>query len=135
MAYEMEHISTHASDLAATDDESGLHREPPVEEQQWLYRRLVDVEAFERFLHKRTGTEAILDRGSGDLLLPMLDQLIERPPAQQGAREVVIAWPTGRSEWCWPHTVGAPTRRSSPIRERQERATGGGHRRRAAPAT
>ena len=107
MAYEMEHISTHGERTWLRQMiESGLHREPPsVEEQQWLYRRLVDVEAFERFLHKAYLGQKRFSIEGVDLLVPMLDQLIELA-AQQGAREVVIGMAHRGRLNVLAHTVG-----------------------------
>ena len=107
MAYEMEHISTHAERTWLRQVvESGMHRElPDAEEQQWLYRRLVDVEAFERFLHKAYLGQKRFSIEGVDLLVPMLDQLIELA-AQQGAREVVIGMAHRGRLNVLAHTVG-----------------------------
>ena len=107
MAYEMEHISTHAERTWLREMvETGHHREPLTpEEQQWLYRRLVDVEAFERFLHKAYLGQKRFSIEGLDLLVPMLDQVIEYA-AQHGAREVVIGMAHRGRLNVLAHTVG-----------------------------
>jgi 2-oxoglutarate dehydrogenase E1 component len=70
--------------------ESGVHRQPlACGERRRLLERLTEVEAFEQFLHRAyLGAKRFSIEGT-DMMVPMLDQAIERAAAA-GASEVVI---------------------------------------------
>jgi 2-oxoglutarate dehydrogenase E1 component len=107
MAYELEHISNHGERVWFRQMiETGQHRQPlSVEEEKWLYQRLIDVEAFERFLHKAYLGQKRFSIEGVDMLVPMLDLIIELA-AQQGAREVVIGMAHRGRLNVLAHTVG-----------------------------
>jgi 2-oxoglutarate dehydrogenase E1 component len=109
MAYEQEHISNHGERVWLRQMiETGHHRQPlSVEEQKWLYQRLIEVEALERFLHKAYLGQKRFSIEGVDLLVPMLDLVIELS-AQQGAREVVIGMAHRGRLNVLAHTVGRP---------------------------
>ena len=91
IAYEVEHIASHRQrEWLRQQIESGAHRAPlSPEERLQLLDRLIQVEAFERFLHKAyLGAKRFSIEGV-DMLVPMLDVLIESA-AEHGTREVVI---------------------------------------------
>src|SRR5690606_37646326 len=79
MAYELEHIANHGERVWLRQViESGQHRLPlSEEEQRWLYGRLVQVEAMEKFLHKAYLGQKRFSIEGVDMLVPMLDHLIE----------------------------------------------------------
>ncbi len=109
MAYELEHIANHAERVWLRQMiETGYHRQPlQTEEARWLYQRLIDVEAFERFLHKAYLGQKRFSIEGVDMLVPMLDLVIELA-AQQGAREVVIGMAHRGRLNVLAHTVGRP---------------------------
>ncbi len=109
MAYEQEHISNHVERVWLRQMiESGAHRQPlSVEEQKWLYQRLTQVEAMEKFLHKAYLGQKRFSIEGVDMLVPMLDQIIELA-AQQGTREVVIGMAHRGRLNVLAHTVGRP---------------------------
>ena len=86
MAYEIEHISTHEERVWLREKiESGAYRKPPTADQQrWLLRRLTEVEALERFLHKAYLGQKRFSIEGVDMLVPMLDHTIESA-AESGA--------------------------------------------------
>src|SRR5690606_25752780 len=73
MAYELEHIANHAERVWLRQMiETGYHRQPlQTEEARWLYQRLIDVEAFERFLHKAYLGQKRFSIEGVDMLVPM----------------------------------------------------------------
>jgi multifunctional 2-oxoglutarate metabolism enzyme len=91
IAYEIEHIASHEQRLWLREKiESGAFRKPlSAEEQKWLLRRLTEVDALERFMHKAYLGQKQFSIEGLDMTVPMLDELI-RLAASQGAREVVI---------------------------------------------
>jgi len=109
MAYELEHISSHGERVWIRQMiETGYHRQAlSVEEQKWLLQRLVEVEAFERFLHKAYLGQKRFSIEGVDMLVPMLDLVIELA-AQQGAREVVLGMAHRGRLNVLAHTVGRP---------------------------
>jgi 2-oxoglutarate dehydrogenase E1 component len=109
MAYELEHISSHAERVWLRQMiETGYHRQPmSTEDQRWLYQRLIDVEAFERFLHKAYLGQKRFSIEGVDMLVPMLDLIIELA-TQQGAREVVLGMAHRGRLNVLAHTVGRP---------------------------
>jgi len=91
IAYEVEHIASHRQRVWLREQiESGAHRTPLATEQQLqLLDRLIQVESFERFLHKAYLGQKRFSIEGLDMLVPMLDALIETA-AEHGTREVVI---------------------------------------------
>jgi len=91
IAYEIEHIASHRQRLWLREAiESGRFR-PPLEtdEQKTLLRRLTEVDALERFMHKAYLGQKQFSIEGLDMTVPMLDELIQLA-ATRGAREVVI---------------------------------------------
>ncbi|HLH65854.1 MAG TPA: multifunctional oxoglutarate decarboxylase/oxoglutarate dehydrogenase thiamine pyrophosphate-binding subunit/dihydrolipoyllysine-residue succinyltransferase subunit [Solirubrobacteraceae bacterium] len=91
IAYEIEHISSHRQRLWLREAiESGEFRRPlTTEEQKALLRRLTEVDAFERFMHRAYLGQKQFSIEGLDMTVPMLDELIQLAAAR-GAREVVI---------------------------------------------
>ncbi len=91
IAYEIEHIASHRQRLWLREAiESGTFRQPlRAEEQKALLKRLTEVDAFERFMHKAYLGQKQFSVEGLDMTVPMLDELIQLS-ATQGAREVVI---------------------------------------------
>ena len=91
IAYEIEHIASHRQRLWLREAiESGKFRAPlATEEQKTLLRRLTEVDALERFMHKAYLGQKQFSIEGLDMTVPMLDELIQLA-ATRGAREVVI---------------------------------------------
>ena len=91
IAYEIEHIASHRQRLWLREAiESGTFRQPlTVEEQKTLLKRLTEVDALERFMHKAYLGQKQFSVEGLDMTVPMLDELIQLS-ATRGAREVVI---------------------------------------------
>jgi multifunctional 2-oxoglutarate metabolism enzyme len=91
IAYEIEHIASHRQRLWLREAiESGRFRAPlETEEQTALLRRLTEVDALERFMHKAYLGQKQFSIEGLDMTVPMLDELIQLA-ATRGAREVVI---------------------------------------------
>ncbi|MBV9801972.1 MAG: multifunctional oxoglutarate decarboxylase/oxoglutarate dehydrogenase thiamine pyrophosphate-binding subunit/dihydrolipoyllysine-residue succinyltransferase subunit [Solirubrobacterales bacterium] len=91
IAYEIEHIASHRQRLWLREAiESGRFRTPlATEEQTTLLRRLTEVDALERFMHKAYLGQKQFSIEGLDMTVPMLDELIQMA-ATRGAREVVI---------------------------------------------
>jgi 2-oxoglutarate dehydrogenase E1 component len=91
IAYEIEHIASHEQRLWLREKiEDGSFRKPlSTDEQKWLLRRLTEVDALERFMHKAFLGQKQFSVEGLDVTVPMLDELI-RLAAGQAAREVVI---------------------------------------------
>jgi 2-oxoglutarate dehydrogenase E1 component len=109
MAYEIEHISTHEERVWLREKiESGAYRRPlPADEQRALLRRLTEVEALEKFLHKAYLGQKRFSIEGVDMLVPMLDLTIERA-AESGARDVVIGMAHRGRLNVLAHTIGRP---------------------------
>jgi 2-oxoglutarate dehydrogenase E1 component len=91
IAYEIEHIASHRQRLWLREAiESGRFRAPlDTDEQTTLLRRLTEVDALERFMHKAYLGQKQFSIEGLDMTVPMLDELIQLA-ATRGAREVVI---------------------------------------------
>jgi 2-oxoglutarate dehydrogenase E1 component len=91
IAYEIEHIASHRQRLWLREAiESGRFRAPlDTEEQTTLLRRLTEVDALERFMHKAYLGQKQFSIEGLDMTVPMLDELIQLA-ATRGGREVVI---------------------------------------------
>jgi 2-oxoglutarate dehydrogenase E1 component len=91
IAYEIEHIASHAQRLWLREAiESGQFRKPLThDEQKALLKRLTEVDALERFMHKAYLGQKQFSIEGLDMTVPMLDEIIQLS-ATQRAREVVI---------------------------------------------
>jgi 2-oxoglutarate dehydrogenase E1 component len=91
IAYEIEHIASHRQRVWLREHiESGAFRGPlPNAEQMELLKRLVEVDALERFMHKAYLGQHQFSIEGLDMTVPMLDALI-RLSAAHGGKEVVI---------------------------------------------
>ncbi len=91
IAYEIEHIASHRQRVWLREHiESGAFRGALTnEESRWLLRRLVKVDALERFMHKAYLGQHQFSIEGLDMTVPMLDELIKLSAAN-GGKEVVI---------------------------------------------
>ncbi|MFL5823054.1 MAG: multifunctional oxoglutarate decarboxylase/oxoglutarate dehydrogenase thiamine pyrophosphate-binding subunit/dihydrolipoyllysine-residue succinyltransferase subunit [Solirubrobacteraceae bacterium] len=91
IAYEIEHIGSHRQRLWLREAiESGRFRAPlGSEEKKALLKRLTEVDALERFMHKAYLGQKQFSVEGLDMTVPMLDELIQLG-ATEGAREIVI---------------------------------------------
>jgi 2-oxoglutarate decarboxylase len=91
IAYEIEHIASHRQRVWLREHiESGAFREPLTsDERTTLLKRLVEVDALERFMHKAYLGQHQFSIEGLDMTVPMLDELIQLSAAQ-GGKEVVI---------------------------------------------
>jgi 2-oxoglutarate decarboxylase len=91
IAYEVEHIASHRQRAWLREHiESGAFRQQlTTDERRRLLKRLVDVDALERFMHKAYLGQHQFSVEGLDMTVPMLDQLIELSAAH-GGQEVVI---------------------------------------------
>jgi 2-oxoglutarate dehydrogenase E1 component len=91
IAYEIEHIASHRQRLWLREAiESGRFRKPlSTDEHKAMLRRLTEVDALERFMHKAYLGQKQFSIEGLDMTVPMLDELIELA-AGRGGREVVI---------------------------------------------
>ncbi len=109
MAYEIEHIATHEERVWLREKiESGAYRQPmSSDEQRKLLRRLTQVEALEKFLHKAYLGQKRFSIEGVDMLVPMLDLTIEWA-AESGARDVVLGMAHRGRLNVLAHTVNRP---------------------------
>jgi 2-oxoglutarate dehydrogenase E1 component len=91
IAYEIEHIASHRQRVWLREHiESGAFRNPLTnDEARWLLRRLVKVDALERFMHKAYLGQHQFSIEGLDMTVPMVDELIKLSAAH-GGKEVVI---------------------------------------------
>jgi 2-oxoglutarate dehydrogenase E1 component len=91
IAYEIEHIASHRQRVWLREHiESGAFRKAlTTDERRTLLKRLVEVDALERFMHKAYLGQHQFSIEGLDMTVPMLDALIELS-ATYGGREVVI---------------------------------------------
>jgi 2-oxoglutarate dehydrogenase E1 component len=91
IAYEIEHLASHRQRVWLREQiESGaFRRELTSEESRTLLKRLVEVDALERFMHKAYLGQHQFSIEGLDMTVPMLDELIQLSAAH-GAEEVVI---------------------------------------------
>ncbi len=88
--------------------ESGHHWEPlSAEDKQGLARRLTQVEGMERFLHRSYLGKKRFSIEGLDMLVPMLDELLERA-ARWGSRETFIGMAHRGRLNVLAHIVGRP---------------------------
>jgi 2-oxoglutarate dehydrogenase E1 component len=109
IAYEIEHISSHRQRVWLREKiESGAFRKPlTVEEKRALLKRLTEVDALERFMHKAYLGQKQFSVEGLDMTVPMLDELIQLS-AGQGAREVVIGMAHRGRLNVLAHNLGRP---------------------------
>jgi 2-oxoglutarate dehydrogenase E1 component len=109
IAYEIEHIASHRQRLWLREQiESGAFREPLTnDESRWLLRRLVKVDALERFMHKAYLGQHQFSIEGLDMAVPMVDELI-RLSAAQGGKEVVIGMAHRGRLNVLAHNLGRP---------------------------
>jgi 2-oxoglutarate dehydrogenase E1 component len=109
IAYEIEHIASHRQRLWLREAiESGQFRYPlTTDEQKSLLKRLTEVDAFERFMHKAYVGQKQFSIEGLDMTVPMLDELIGLS-ATQGAREVVIGMAHRGRLNVLAHNLGRP---------------------------
>ncbi|MGZ6272349.1 MAG: multifunctional oxoglutarate decarboxylase/oxoglutarate dehydrogenase thiamine pyrophosphate-binding subunit/dihydrolipoyllysine-residue succinyltransferase subunit, partial [Candidatus Limnocylindrales bacterium] len=109
IAYEIEHISSHGQRVWLREKiESGEFRKPLTEEEQKaLLKRLTEVDALERFMHKAYLGQKQFSIEGLDMTVPMIDELIQLA-AGQGAREVVIGMAHRGRLNVLAHNLGRP---------------------------
>ncbi len=91
IAYEVEHIASHRQRVWLREHiESGAFRhELTNDERRTLLKRLVEVDALERFMHKAYLGQHQFSIEGLDMTVPMLDELIQLSAAH-GGQEVVV---------------------------------------------
>jgi multifunctional 2-oxoglutarate metabolism enzyme len=109
IAYELEHIASNRQRLWLREAiESGTFREPLTnDESKLLLRRLTEVDAFERFMHKAYLGQKQFSVEGLDMTVPMIDELIQLS-ATRGAREVVIGMAHRGRLNVLAHNLGRP---------------------------
>jgi multifunctional 2-oxoglutarate metabolism enzyme len=109
IAYEIEHIASHRQRLWMREAiESGRFRSQlSTDEQKALLRRLTEVDALERFMHKAYLGQKQFSIEGLDMTVPMLDELIQLS-ATRGAREVVIGMAHRGRLNVLAHNLGRP---------------------------
>jgi 2-oxoglutarate dehydrogenase E1 component len=109
IAYEIEHIASHRQRIWLREKiESGAFREPLTnDESRWLLRRLVKVDALERFMHKAYLGQHQFSIEGLDMAVPMVDELI-RLSAAHGGKEVVIGMAHRGRLNVLAHNLGRP---------------------------
>ena len=109
IAYEIEHISSHKQRVWLREKiESGTFRQPLTnDEQQTLLKRLIEVDALERFMHKAYLGQHQFSIEGLDVTVPMLDELIQLAAAH-GGREVVIGMAHRGRLNVLAHNLGRP---------------------------
>ncbi len=109
IAYEIEHIASHRQRVWLREQiESGEFRRPlRSDEQQTLLKRLIEVDALERFMHKAYLGQHQFSIEGLDMTVPMLDELIELSAAH-GGKEVVIGMAHRGRLNVLAHNLGRP---------------------------
>jgi multifunctional 2-oxoglutarate metabolism enzyme len=109
IAYEIEHIGSHRQRLWLREAiEGGRFRGPlSADEQKALLRRLTEVDALERFMHKSYLGQKQFSVEGVDMTVPMLDELIQLGAAA-GAREIVIGMAHRGRLNVLAHNLGRP---------------------------
>jgi 2-oxoglutarate dehydrogenase E1 component len=109
IAYEIEHISSHRQRLWLREAiESGRFRMPlSGEEQKALLKRLTEVDALERFMHKAYLGQKQFSVEGLDMTVPMLDEVITLSSGES-AREVVIGMAHRGRLNVLAHNLGRP---------------------------
>ena len=109
IAYEIEHIASHRQRTWLREKiESGAFRGPlSPDEQKALLKRLVEVDALERFMHKAYLGQKQFSIEGLDMTVPMLDELIQLCAAH-GGREVVLGMAHRGRLNVLAHNLGRP---------------------------
>ncbi len=109
IAYEIEHIASHRQRVWLREHiEAGAFRGPlRSDEQQTLLKRLIEVDALERFMHKAYLGQHQFSIEGLDMTVPMLDELIQLSAAH-GGREVVIGMAHRGRLNVLAHNLGRP---------------------------
>jgi 2-oxoglutarate dehydrogenase E1 component len=109
IAYEIEHIASHRQRVWLREHiESGAFRQQLTnEESTKLLKRLVEVDALERFMHKAYLGQHQFSVEGLDMTVPMLDELIELSAAH-GGQEVVIGMAHRGRLNVLAHNLGRP---------------------------
>ncbi len=109
IAYEIEHSSSHPQRLWLREAiESGNYRKPLTHsEQKALLKRLTEVDAFERFMHKAYLGQKQFSVEGLDMTVPMIDEIIQLA-ATQSAREIVIGMAHRGRLNVLAHNLGRP---------------------------
>jgi 2-oxoglutarate dehydrogenase E1 component len=109
IAYEIEHIADHEQRVwLRRMVEAGEHRQPLSADQRlWLLDRLIDVEAFERFVRRAYLTQKQFSIEGLDIMVPMMDLLVEAA-SESGAHEVVLGMAHRGRLNILSHVIGLP---------------------------
>ncbi len=109
IAYEIEHISSHRQRVWLREQiESGTFRQPlGAEPRKALLKRLIEVDALERFMHKAYLGQHQFSIEGLDMTVPMLDELIQLA-AGRGGHEVVIGMAHRGRLNVLAHNLGRP---------------------------
>src|ERR1700728_1476906 len=109
IAYEIEHISSHRQRVWLREQiESGAFRQPlGAEARTALLKRLIEVDALERFMHKAYLGQHQFSIEGLDMTVPMLDELIQLA-AGRGGEEVVIGMAHRGRLNVLAHNLGRP---------------------------
>jgi len=109
IAYEIEHIASHRQRTwLRAKIESGEFRTPlSADEQKALLKRLIEVDALERFMHKAYLGQKQFSIEGLDMTVPMLDELIQLSAAN-GGREVVLGMAHRGRLNVLAHNLGRP---------------------------
>ncbi|HYM55130.1 MAG TPA: multifunctional oxoglutarate decarboxylase/oxoglutarate dehydrogenase thiamine pyrophosphate-binding subunit/dihydrolipoyllysine-residue succinyltransferase subunit, partial [Solirubrobacteraceae bacterium] len=91
IAYEVEHIASHRQRVWLREhiESSAFRHQLTTDERRKLLKRLVEVDALERFMHKAYLGQHQFSIEGLDMTVPMLDELIQLSAAH-GGQEVVI---------------------------------------------
>ncbi len=109
IAYEIEHISSHKQRVWLREQiESGAYRQPlSAEVRKSLLKRLIEVDALERFMHKAYLGQHQFSIEGLDMTVPMLDELIQLA-AGNGGQEVVVGMAHRGRLNVLAHNLGRP---------------------------
>jgi 2-oxoglutarate dehydrogenase E1 component len=109
IAYEIEHIASHRQRMWLREHiESGSFRKALTnDEQKALLKRLVEVDALERFMHKAYLGQKQFSIEGLDMTVPMIDEMIQLAAAH-GAREVVLGMAHRGRLNVLAHNLGRP---------------------------
>ncbi|HZL55179.1 MAG TPA: multifunctional oxoglutarate decarboxylase/oxoglutarate dehydrogenase thiamine pyrophosphate-binding subunit/dihydrolipoyllysine-residue succinyltransferase subunit [Solirubrobacteraceae bacterium] len=109
IAYQIEHIASHQQRRWLREKiEGGAFRQPlHPEEQRALLKRLIEVDALERFMHRTYLGQHQFSIEGVDMTVPMLDEMI-RLSRGGGAREVVIGMAHRGRLNVLAHNLGRP---------------------------
>ncbi|MGA2320550.1 MAG: multifunctional oxoglutarate decarboxylase/oxoglutarate dehydrogenase thiamine pyrophosphate-binding subunit/dihydrolipoyllysine-residue succinyltransferase subunit [Solirubrobacteraceae bacterium] len=109
IAYEIEHIASHRQRVWLREHiESGAFRHALTDdERKTMLKRLVEVDALERFMHKAYLGQHQFSIEGLDMAVPMLDELIQLSAAH-GGQEVVIGMAHRGRLNVLAHNLGRP---------------------------